>query len=70
VIRKPVVSTNVESVGYDESSRTLEIEFHDGSIYQYFDVPRNVFQELMTAASIGAYVNRELKGRFNYRQVA
>lgn len=70
MIRKPVVSTNVESVGYDESSRTLEIEFHDGSIYQYFDVPRNVFQELMTAASIGAYVNRELKGRFNYRQVA
>lgn len=36
--RTPVSSTNLKSVGYDAVNRVLEIEFHDGGIYQYFNV--------------------------------
>lgn len=41
--RTSVTSSNIASIGYDPSSLTLEVEFTDGSIYQYFDVPEAVY---------------------------
>ena len=38
--RIPVASSNIASVGYDREAHILEIEFHHGAIYQYFDVPK------------------------------
>ena len=51
--RTPVTSSNVASVGYDPVTMTLEGEFKNGSVCQYFDVPEVVYQELMSAASVG-----------------
>src|SRR5690606_37210664 len=53
--RIPVVSSNIASVGYDAKKKLLEIEFHHGAVYQYFDVPENVYEELMGSTSLGAY---------------
>ena len=39
MIRDPVSSSNIASIGYDSDSETLEIEFTNGSIYQYFNLP-------------------------------
>ena len=36
--REHVESSNIESIGYDVKTQTLEIEFLNGAIYQYFDV--------------------------------
>jgi S1-C subfamily serine protease/cytochrome c-type biogenesis protein CcmH/NrfG len=59
--RKPVSSTTLKSVGYDGTHRVLEIEFHNGSVYQYLDVPKSVYVELMQADSLGRYFNRKIK---------
>ena len=68
--RTPVVSSNLRSVGYDEASRTLEVEFHDGRIYQYFDVPASIYHGLMVASSHGSYLDRYVKkAGYRYRQV-
>jgi hypothetical protein len=64
--RVTVTSSNVVSVGYDPSTMTLEVEFTDGPIYQYFDVPEMEYQNLMTSDSIGGYLNRNIKGSFRY----
>ena len=42
--RIPVSSSNIASLGYDAATQTLQVEFLSGSIYQYFDVPTNVFE--------------------------
>lgn len=65
----PVTSSNVESVGYDENSATLEIEFKNGATYQYFDVPENVFTELRDADSVGEYLAARIKGTYRYSKV-
>ncbi|MDR7420837.1 MAG: KTSC domain-containing protein [Armatimonadota bacterium] len=67
--RTPVESSSLSSVGYDPERSLLELEFHGGRIYQYFAVPRRTFEELMTAASVGAFVNRCIKPRFPFRRV-
>jgi len=64
--RQPVSSSNVASVGYDAVSGVLEVEFLDGSIYQYFDVPQQVADGLVGAASVGAYLNQNIKGTYRY----
>jgi hypothetical protein len=68
--RVPVSSSNLASVGYAAESKTLEIEFQNGSIYQYFNVPKNIYSGLMSAASHGSYFDAYIKkGGFAYKQV-
>lgn len=65
----PVDSSNVESVGYDEGSSTLQVSFKKGGMYQYFDVPKDVFEALRDASSVGGYLASHIKGRFRYSRV-
>ncbi len=68
--RISVYSSNLASVGYEASTSTLEIEFHSGSVYQYYGVPERVFQELVDAPSKGKYFHRNIRNRYSYTQVA
>jgi len=56
-----VTSGMLASVGYDEQSATLEVDFVDGGVYRYFGVPSHVHAELMTASSHGTYFNANVK---------
>lgn len=67
--RTAVTSSNIASVGYDTDSQTLEIEFNNGTVYQYFDVSEQVFNELKGAASVGGYLAANIKGTYRYSRV-
>ena len=68
--RTTVSSSNLASVGYDATTETLEIEFQNGAVYQYFSVPVQVYHGLMQAESHGSYFNEHIKnGGFRYRKV-
>ena len=69
MIRQPVSSSNIKSVGYDPDSTLLEIEFHDGSIYQYSNVPQSVHTALMAAVSLGSFLHKNIRGKYSYRKV-
>ncbi|GJG89852.1 hypothetical protein tb265_50330 [Gemmatimonadetes bacterium T265] len=70
VDRTPVTSSNLAAIGYDASSRTLEVEFTNGSVYQYSGVPQHVYDGLMAAKSHGTYLNQYVKkGPYPYTQV-
>jgi hypothetical protein len=64
--RTPVTSRNLRSVGYDQNSQTLEVEFNSGSVYQYAGVPQGEYDGLMNAESKGTYLNARIKGRYSY----
>ena len=67
--RQSVTSSNIASIGYDTSSQTLEIEFLNGSVYQYFDVPQHVYNGLMSADSHGQFLAQNIKGVYRYSKV-
>lgn len=67
--RYSVASSNIAAVGYDENTQTLEIEFLSGSIYQYFGVPQNMYDQLMTAGSKGRFLNTYIKNAYPYSRV-
>ena len=64
-----VDSSNVEAVGYDEDSSTLQVEFKGGTTYQYFDVQEEVFVGLRDADSVGKYLAARIKGSYRYSKV-
>lgn len=67
--RVAIDSTSVASVGYDEGARVLEIEFRGGRVYRYRDVPPAVHRLLLRAPSIGEFVNRIVRPRFEGERV-
>lgn len=67
--RMPVSSSNLISVGYDEPSLTLEVEFKDGALYQYFDVPASVHLELLGAGSVGQYFAQNVRNTYRYARL-
>ena len=67
--RTPVSSSNVSSIGYDPSTLTLEVEFTNGSIYQYFDVQEMVYQEFMRASSKGKFLHANIKNHYRYTRL-
>lgn len=64
--RKHVTSSAISSVGYDERSSTLEVEFQSGAVYDYFDVPPKVYRGLLKASSKGRFVSRRIRDRYPF----
>ncbi len=62
--RVRVHSSWVRSVGYDKPSRTLEIEYRKEGIFQYFEVPEFLFEELLHADSKGEFVSRNIIAKY------
>ncbi len=69
MMRNPVSSSNIASIGYDPESATLEIEFTNGSIYQYFNVPTGLNDELMASLSKGQFLNTYIRNGYPYSRV-
>ena len=67
--RQHVSSSNIRSIGYDPESKTLEIEFHSGGIYQYFNAPESIYNALMSASSHGSYFHRHIKDQFQWTKI-
>ncbi|MFL6531363.1 MAG: KTSC domain-containing protein [Chthoniobacterales bacterium] len=67
--RRPVESSAVAAVGYSTRLHALEIEFRDGLIYRYTDVPASVYHELIAAESKARCYNLNIKGKYHCLRV-
>ncbi len=67
--RDPLSSTTVISAGYDLATQELELEFRNGRVYRYRDVPSGAYEFLKRASSKGGFVNRMIEGKYPYEEV-
>jgi hypothetical protein len=67
--RKTVESSNIASIGYDSENEILEVEFNHGGVYQYSDVPQDVYEELMSADSHGKYFSANIRNDYEYEKL-
>src|SRR6516165_2658410 len=66
--RQPVRSTAIARVGYSKRRHILEIEFVNGAVYRYLDVPPAIYRSLMSAGSKAQFSDFNLKG--HYRSIS
>jgi KTSC domain len=61
-------SSNIAAARYDPELLLLEIEFHNGGRYHYYDVPGQVAQTFEQAASKGQFLAASIKGHYRYNR--
>lgn len=59
-------SSNLQRFMYNEESQVLTVEFKNGGVYEYYDVPVNIYEGLVNADSKGSYLYHYIKGSFRY----
>lgn len=70
IVMKRVDSSQIRSVGYDPQKNILYIEFTNGTVYKYIDVPIGDFNALcMLTMSVGKYFYAEIKGKYEYEKL-
>ncbi|HTF82291.1 MAG TPA: KTSC domain-containing protein, partial [Cytophagales bacterium] len=57
-------------VDYRYKSKVLEIDFSDGSKYEYFDVPANVYTKLLHSDAPGRFIRRNICSAYVYRMLS
>jgi hypothetical protein len=65
ISRQPVDSSAIMSIGYSKRQHALEIEFRNGAIYRYFDVPAPTYRDLMAASSKARYYDDNIRHHFH-----
>lgn len=68
--RKSIDSSTLQTVGYEAQSETLEVEFKNGKLYQYYRVPELVYRQLLAADSAGRFLNTRIKPMYECTQIA
>lgn len=66
---KPVSSSNIESIGYDEQEEIVYVRFLNGSLYVYKGVPIHEYENLLQAPSHGSYLHRNYKNVYPYERI-
>lgn len=66
---KPVTSSNVDSIGYNDDTQELCVRFLNNSLYVYKNVPKIEYEGLENAPSIGSYIHRNLKNVYPYERI-
>lgn len=61
---RAVDSSHISSIGYDETSKTLQIGFKSGATYRYTGVPANIHQAMLDSPSKGKFFRFEIKNKF------
>ena len=62
-----VDSSNIDKIKHEDNN--LYVQFLDGSIYEYIDVPHNIYQNMLTSQSKGKYLHQYIKGIYQYSKL-
>jgi hypothetical protein len=67
--RKRVNSSKLRSVGYDEQTRTLEVEMSNGQVYQYVGVYPEVHRRFMAAPNPTSFFDDKIAEEYTAKKI-
>ena len=67
--RIQVKSSNLDSIGYSEDTKTLEVKFIKSGVYQYSDVPKEVYDNFIASESKGKFFFKNIRGVYKFVKV-
>ena len=67
--RRRVNSSKIRSVGYDEKTRTMEIEMSNGQVYQYVGVYPEVSRRFMAAPNPASFFDDKIAEEYTPKPV-
>lgn len=64
-----VDSSNLVWVNYNKATKVLTVSFKNGSVYEYYNVPEDIYNNLLDAPSKGSYHAKNIKYSFEYKKI-
>lgn len=64
-----ITSTNLKSASYNTETKVLKIIFNNNSIYEYNDVPWEIFTKFRMSESQGKYFNANIARKYTYKKI-
>ena len=55
---------------YSYKGQTLKITFQDGSVYEYFGIPKNIYNKFLNSSTLLRFARRHIFYSFTYRNVS
>jgi hypothetical protein len=62
-------SSVVAHIEYDSHLSTLRVIYVSGMIYEYKNVPAEVFTEMKNAFAKGVFLNKHIKGKYPFEKI-
>jgi hypothetical protein len=62
-------STVIAQIDYNPDTRILRITYTSGEVYAYYDVPDSIYISLMQSRSKGYFLNKAIKGTYDYKKL-
>lgn len=62
-------SSNISEIRYNTETYILEVTFHNGGTYEYYDVPDYIVSAMKQAPSKGQFLASDIKGHYRYSKV-
>lgn len=67
---KEVTSSCLSKVGYSWLLRVLVLTFTSGATYKYFNVPHDIYKQLLKADSKGKFFRANVLNKYEYKRIA
>ena len=74
-----VTSSNISQIGFEINRinsmnarpiNVLRVIFNSGYIYEYYDVEKTVYEDLLNAKSLGAFFHQNIKDEYQFEKVS
>jgi len=62
-------SSVVAEIKYDNVSHTLSVVYVSGLVYDYKNVPEEIYAGMKTAFSKGTFLNKYIKGKYEFKKI-
>lgn len=69
VITVTINSSNLEKAKYDTTTKILTVTFKKGLVYEYTDVPWELFTKFRLSPSQGSFFNKEISKNYKYKKL-
>jgi hypothetical protein len=68
-IHNTIQSSNISKTIYDTGDKNLLVTFNNGLIYEYYDVPHQLYTQFRMAQSQGKFFSEKIAKTFKYRKL-
>lgn len=65
-----VSSSQIAQVGYNVASSKMRVLFNSGGLYEYSDVPQDVYSNIVNGVSPGGVFHSTVKGAYSFERLS
>lgn len=59
-----VESKMIHAIGYDKATQTVSVQFRNGDVWHYLNVPEDTYETVRDARSVGQEFNELIKNDY------